>query len=114
MIRTITSGMGIHVSGSGYSAPYVDTTRASAGLVRYTNGNLEVYDGSSWLPLQSGYPQIELDSVTQQAVQWVLRKMEQEKRMSELAKQHPAVADAQAAVEHAQQQLDIVAALVQK
>ena len=60
MIRNITGGYGIHVSGSVYNAPYIDTTRASAGMVRYTNGNLEVYDGSSWLPLQSSYPQVEL------------------------------------------------------
>ena len=64
MIRNITSGPGITVSGSVYNAPYIDSTRTSAGMVRYIGGNLEVYDGSSWLPLQSSYPQIELDSVT--------------------------------------------------
>ncbi len=113
MIRTITSGMGIHVSGSVYNAPYIDTTRASAGLVRYTTGNLEVYDGSSWLPLQSSYPQIELDSMTQEAVRWTWRKMEEEKRMLELAKKHPTLADALAARDQAQEQVAIVAALVQ-
>jgi hypothetical protein len=111
MIRTITGGAGIHVSGSVYNAPYIDATRASAGLVRYTTGNLEVYDGSSWLPLQSSYPQIELDGVTQEAIQWVRQKMEQEKRLEELAKTHPAVADALLARDRAEDALKITVAL---
>jgi 23S rRNA maturation-related 3'-5' exoribonuclease YhaM len=112
MIRNITGGMGIHVTGSVYNAPYIDTTRASAGMVRYISGNFEVYDGSSWLPLQSSYPTIELDGVTQEAIQWTRRRMEEEKRILELAKNHPTVADALAAVKKAQEQLDIVVTMV--
>ena len=111
MIRTITGGAGIHVSGSVYNAPYIDTTRASAGMVRYIGGNFEVYDGSSWLPLQSSYPQIELDSMTLEAVQWVRLKMEEEKQMSELAKKHPTVADALLARDRAEDAVKIAVAL---
>jgi hypothetical protein len=111
MIRNITGGAGIHVQGSVYNAPYIDTTRASAGLVRYQSGNFEVFDGSSWLPMASGYPQIELDGVTQEAIQWVRIKMEQEKRMIELAKTHPAVADALLARDRAEDALKIVTTL---
>lgn len=111
MIRSIAPGPGINVSGNIYNAPYIDTTRPSSGMVRYVSKNLEVYDGSSWLPLQSSYPTIELDGVTQEAIQWTRRKMEQEKRMEELAKKHPAVADALAARERAEDALKIVVAL---
>jgi len=112
MIRNITGGEGIHISGSIYNAPYIDTTRASAGLVRYVGGNLEVYDGSSWLPLASSYPQIELDSVTQSVVRWAMQKMAEEARIKELAAKHPTVADALEAVAKAEEQVRIVAALV--
>ena len=111
MIRTITGGTGIHVSGSVYNAPYIDTTRASAGMVRYIGGNFEVYDGSSWLPLQSSYPQIELDSMTLEAVRWVWLRMEREKHMVELAKTHPSVADALLARDRAEDALNIVTTL---
>jgi hypothetical protein len=94
-----------------YNAPYIDTTRASAGMVRYIGGNFEVYDGSSWLPLQSSHPQIELDSMTLEAVQWVRRKMEEEKRMLELAKKHPTVADALLARDRAEDAVKIAVAL---
>jgi hypothetical protein len=111
MIRTITGGAGIHVSGSVYNVPYIDTTRASAGLVRYVNGNLEVYDGSSWLPLQSSYPQIELDGVTIEVVQWAKQKMIEEKRLLELARTHSTVADALAAQKRAEEVVRIAVAL---
>jgi len=111
MIRNITGGMGIHISGSVYNAPYVDSTRASAGMVRFISNNFEVYDGNSWLPLQSSYPQVELDGITQEAVQWTRRRMEEEKRMLELAKMHPTVADALAAQQRAEEAVRIAVAL---
>jgi hypothetical protein len=111
MIRNITGGQGIHVSGSVYNAPYIDTTRASAGMVRYISGNLEVYDGSSWLPLQSSYPQIELDSETWEIIRWAQNRMVEEERMKALAATHPTVADALAARKYAEEALRITVAL---
>ena len=112
MIKNITPGPGIYIATNNYSTPYVDMTRSSAGMVRYNGSNFEVYNGSDWVQFSSSIPQIELDGVTLEAVKWVQRKMEEEKRMLELAKKHPSVADALAAVSHAQEQLDIVTALV--
>jgi hypothetical protein len=80
-------------------------------MVRYIGGNLEVYDGSSWLPLQSSYPTIELDGITQEAIQWTRRRMEEEKRMLELATKHPTVADALAAQQRAEEAVRIAVAL---
>jgi len=111
MIRNITGGAGIQVSGSVYNAPYIDTTRASAGMVRYIGSNLEVYDGSSWLPLQSSYPTIELDSEIREILRWAQNRMVEEERMKALAKEHPTVADALLARDRAEDALRIVMAL---
>ena len=111
MIRNIVGGLGIMVSGSAYSAPYIDSTRASAGMVRYNNGNIEVYDGGSWLVLQSSYPTIELDSETREILQWAQNRMVEEERMTALAAKHPAVADALAARERADEAVRIAVAL---
>lgn len=111
MIRNITNGAGIHISGNVYNQPYVDMSRPSAGMVRYNNSNIEVYDGGSWLPMVSSYPQIELDGPTLEAVNWTRRKMEEEKRMLEIAQQHPAVANALAARERADEAVRIAVAL---
>ena len=116
MIEGITPGAGLVTTGGTPMQPYISPGAQSAGILRYNSSlkNIEVYDGVSWLTLSSGRTQISLDAPTQEAVQWVRRQMEQEKRLEELAKKHPAVADAAAAVERAQEQLDIVTALVQK
>ena len=111
MIRNITAGQGIYISGNVYNSPYVDMSRPSAGMVRYNGGNLEVYDGSSWLPMTSSYPQIELDNFTMETVQWARQKMEEEKRMLELAAKHPTVADALLARDRAEDAVRIAMAL---
>ena len=111
MIKTITNGPGVIVSNSSFSAPYIDMTRTSAGMVRYNNNNFEVYDGNSWIIMASGSIQVSLDGVTLESLQWVRRKMTEEKRLEELAKTHATVADAIDAVRLAEQQLQTVAAL---
>jgi hypothetical protein len=114
MIKTIMNGAGINVSNGIHSTLYIDMTRPSAGMVRYNGNNFEVYDGNSWIIIPSGDAQVSLDGVTLESLQWVRRKMTEEKRLEELAKSHPSVADAVAAVAQAQEQVAIVAALVQQ
>jgi hypothetical protein len=111
MIRNITAGLGIHVTGNNYSTPYIDMTRPSAGMVRCNGSSIEVYDGSVWVMMSLSIPQIELDGVTQEAIQWVRRKMEEEKRLLELAKTHSTVADALLARDRAEDAVKIAAAL---
>jgi hypothetical protein len=111
MIRNITAGLGLYIAANNYSTPYIDMSRHSAGMVRYNGSGMEVYDGSVWVALSSSIPQIELDGVTQEAVQWVRRKMEEEKQLLELAKTHPTVADALLARDRAEDAVKIAAAL---
>ena len=116
MIKGIIPGVGLATSGSTSMQPYISPGSQSAGMLRYnsSSSNIEVYDGVAWLTLSGGHVQVSLDDVTQEAVQWARRQMEKEKRLEELAKRHPAVADAVAAVAQAQEQLDIVTTLVQR
>ena len=111
MINTITNGPGVNVIAGHFHPPYIDMTRTSAGLVRYNGNNLEVYDGNSWIIIPSGSAQVTLDGVTLESLQWVRRKMTEEKRLEELAKTHATVADAIDAVRLAEQQLKTVVAL---
>ena len=86
MIKNITPGPGIYIAANSYSTPYVDMSRHSAGMVRYNGSNFEVYNGSDWSQFSSSYPQIELDGATQEAVQWVRRKMAEEKKSKRKSK----------------------------
>jgi hypothetical protein len=111
MIKTIINGAGINVINGIHSTLYIDMTRPSAGMVRYNSNNFEVYDGAAWMIIPSGDTQVTLDGVTLESLQWVRRKMTEEKRLEELAKTHATVADAIDAVRLAEQQLKTVAAL---
>ena len=113
MIKGITQGAGLFVSNGNPMNPYISPGSISAGMMRYNpnSNNIEVYDGINWITLSGGYVQVGLDGPTLEAVEWVKRKMEQEKRLEELAKTHPGVADAIDAVRLAEQQLQTVATL---
>lgn len=116
MIKNITGGPGINVQGGTPSMTYISPGSQSAGILRYNpnSGNIEVYDGLAWLTLSTGYANIDLAPHVQAVVAWAQGKMAEETRLRQLAEKHPVVADAIAAVAHAQEQLDIVTTLVQK
>jgi hypothetical protein len=88
------------------SKPYFSNSGASAGIMRYNNGNgcVEVYDGSSWLTL-SGHAEINVSPQTQQILEWAQNKMNEEQELSKIMKKHSGIRDLK-------EKLDIMVALV--
>jgi len=118
MIKAIhTSGRYIQVLG-GSASTYVNAAAGAQGVgnLRFNTSSqrLEVYDGISWQELNMPHASIGLNGVAEEAIDWAQRQMSEEKRLKALAKEHPAVADALAAVAKAQEQVKIVASLVQE
>ena len=117
MIKSINGSNGITIN-NGYSTwPQFYNNNSSntlVGQVRYNGSsqNMEVYDGNSWLTMSSSYPTVELSGDVQSVLNWARGKMIEEARIQELAAKHPSVADALEAVKHAEEQVKIVAALV--
>lgn len=74
--------------------PYTNNGSRGAveGEVRAINGQLQVYDGSAFVPVHatSWVDSIELGTV----VEWAKQKMEHELREEEMARQFPAFAKA--------------------
>ena len=117
MIKAIhTSGKYIQVIG-GSASTYVTAQAGSQGVgnLRFNTSQqrLEVYDGMTWLELNTPHASVGLNAEAEQAIDWVRRQMEQEHRLETLAKKHPAVADALSAVDKANEQLRVVTALVE-
>lgn len=113
IVSNVNCGTGINVVYDGTGLPWIDTTRPSAGLLRFNNG-FEVYDGSNWLRVAGSSPTIELDLSAQAAIRWANEKIAEEKRIKELAETNPALQDALDALQRAEEQVKIVAALVQE
>jgi len=118
MIKAIhSSGHYMQVIG-GSAGTYVNANPGAQGVgnLRFnTSGQrLEVYDGISWQELNMPHASVSLNPDAEAAIEWAHRQMTEEKRLALLAKEHPAVADALAAVEKAQERVRVVAALVQE
>jgi hypothetical protein len=116
MIKTIAGGSYIQVNNGTTSYPYINTNSNNPlqGMLRLNNSNIEVYDGSSWVMLQSAYTTVELSASAQPAINWAMQKMFEEDRIKELAKTHPAVEDAVGHLKQAEDRLKVVLALTEK
>lgn len=117
MIKTINAGTGLTVQNSYTTWPQFYNNNSSnplIGQVKYNGSSqtFEVYDGTSWLMMNSSYPTVELSGEVQSVLTWARAKMAEEYRIKELAAKHPSVADALEAVKQAEEQVKVVAALV--
>lgn len=93
MIKYVSSSSPhLQVNMSGGSA-YYNTTNPMAGMVRYYNNDMQVYDGSSWLTV-SGSADIRLSSDAESVIIWAKQKMTEEMRLKELMERHPGLKDA--------------------
>ena len=72
---------------------------------------LEVYNGTSWQPLNLGQYYVGLNPHAEVILDWAHKKMEEEREARAMAEQYPAVADALGAVRESEEQLKTVVAL---
>lgn len=117
MIRSIYANgpyLSVETSSPG-NAPYIDMNKPSAGMVRYNNNLLEVYDGSSWHSIGgNGTAMVSMNHNAMNVMAWAERKMAEEAKFQALAEKNPAVADAMEQVKEAVSRLKVVAALVEE
>lgn len=118
MIKGInTSGRYLTVSGGHASSTYVNNYSGSQGVgnVRYNTStqNMEVYDGNNWIMLNTSFATVELTPETEALLEWARKKRDEELRIEELAKQNVTLRDAVNTLKQAQEQVQIIANLVQ-
>lgn len=105
---------GVNVLGGNTSLQYVsqNTSNPMQGMVRIWGTDLQVFDGTGWINIQSSYATVELDAETQMMLQWIRKKQDEEREIETLSQDHPAVRIAKenlnkvkADMERAEQQL---------
>ena len=109
MIKSISGSGLINVSGITTNPVYIDNYKLQQGVigqVRYNGSDFEVNDGNSWKALVSSYANIDMSQQAQDAFQWTIKKMVEEREAQALAKDHPAVQIALDNLEKARQQLN--------
>jgi hypothetical protein len=117
MIKHIHSrGRYMQVIG-GSSSTYINGQYGAQGVgnLRYNTSNqqMEVYDGNNWTMLNMPDATVGLNDEAESLLDWARQKRDEEYRIKSLAAKHPSVADALEAVEKAEEQVRIVAALVE-
>ena len=110
MITNVYSTGSYLTVSSAVGGPYINPGTPSAGMLRYHNQQVQVYDGSSWLAM-TGTASVGLSGEAEEIITWAREKMQQEREARAMAEQYPAVADALNSVREAEEQLKTVVAL---
>ena len=98
MIKTINgSGRYLMVNGGFPASTYINTSSGymNVGDVRYNTSmqRLEVYDGNMWIELNTSHASIGLTPDAERALDWAIKKAQDELVLIEKAKNNPAIAD---------------------
>jgi len=114
MIKGLSSGVGVKVSGGDTSVPYISMTNENPiqGMVRVWGSDLQVFDHTSWKTLPSSYATITLDEYALDLLDWARKKKNEEEFMSK--HEHPAMQAAYANLQKVRQQLEATAILVKE
>ena len=98
MLKTINgSGRYMMVNGGMPATTYVNSYSGSHGVgnVRFNTGNqaLEVFDGNSWVQINSSHASIGLTPDAEHAIDWARKKIQEEAELDKLAESNPTIAD---------------------
>lgn len=98
MIKTVNSmGRHIMVNGGFPATTYMNTSSGymNVGDVRFNTNmqRLEVYDGNMWIELNTTHASIGLTHDAEMAIDWAIKKQDEEKMLEAKAKDNPAIAD---------------------
>lgn len=115
MIKGISGGRYITVTGGQSSTPYISPGAVGAGMVRYnSNMNcLEISDGNSWQQLHTSYSQVELDHEAQTLLDWAREERNKQLERTKLIKDNPALQKALEAIQRAEANFDLIAKFVE-
>lgn len=93
MIKGLQGSSSIVVDGGNTSLQYVsqDTNNPMQGMVRVYGTDLQVFNGGTWVNIQTSYATIRLTPETEMLLQWIRDKRAEEQEIESLAADHPAV-----------------------
>ena len=96
MIKGLQGIGSVVVNGGNTSVPYVspNVNNPIQGMLRINNTDMEVFNGTGWQSLAASYASVGLSPTTEEAIDWVKRKMQEEKNLHERMKQHPGLKQA--------------------
>ena len=106
---------GVVVSGGNTSLPYVNqnNTNPMQGMIRVWGSDMQVFDGSNWMPMSTSYATVSLDPETQDLLLWAKAQRQMALNRMTLAQNNPALMKALEAVKRAEDNFEILAKFVE-
>jgi hypothetical protein len=107
MIKGLMGKAGVSISGGDTSLPYIsmNTENPIQGMVRIWGTDLQVFSSIGWSTIPSSYATATLDNYTLDMMDWVRKKMLEEKVLEALSDDNPAVKIAKENVNRIKQEL---------
>jgi hypothetical protein len=115
VIKNLTGGPGVVVSGGNVTMQYVNpnTNNPMQGMIRVMGSDFQVFDGMGWQQLATGYPSVGLDGETQDLLQWARTQRQLDLNRKTLIANNPALQKAYDAVQRAEANFDILSRFVE-
>ena len=115
MIKNITGGPGVIVNGGNVSVQYINQNinNPMQGMIRVAGSDFQVFDGTGWQQLATGYPSVSLDQETQDLLQWARTQRQLDLNRKFLIENNPALQKAYEAVQRAEANFDILSKFVE-
>lgn len=119
MIKTVNGqGRYIMVNGGFPATTYINTSSGymNIGDVRFNTNiqMLEVYDGNRWVELNTSHASVGLTPDAESALDWAIKKRNEELMLEAKAKDNPAIADLLAQKKTIEDQINMVEILTRE
>ena len=115
MIKSITGGPGVVVSGGSVSFPYVpmNSNNPIQGMLRLNGQDIQTFDGNSWLTVGASYANVSLDTESLELLQWARTQRHLEMNRKILIANNPALQKAYEAVRRAEENFEFLSKFVE-
>ena len=117
MIGNIYSSSASVVVSGGPGSTYVNGYSGAQGVgnMRYntTSQKTEVFDGTTWITLNTGSMSIGLSPDVESLLDWARRKRSEEFKMQSMAEKHPAINDLLNQIKDKEEQIKMVITLIE-
>ena len=117
MIKGLTTGGKYTVVSSGnVSVPYINPNMNNPiqGMMRISGSELQVFDGSSWIVMNTSYATVGLTGEAEALLDWARKKRNEEMERDLLAATNPTIKDLLEQIKEKEDQIKMVMTLIKK
>ena len=117
MIKGLTTGSKYTVVSAGNtSVPYINqnTNNPIQGMLRISGSDLQVFDGASWIVMNSSYATVGLTGEAESLLDWARKKRDEEMERDFLAVTNPTIKDLLEQIKEKEDQIQMVMNLIKK